>query len=930
MKCIDFLKKYYIFATYTIYLFLIKYLIAMKTHYRMSIMVLMAMVFAFNLKGQNRQVSEIEAFGYVEGMFKDRDVDYYTLCPIISTEDNSNWIFFVDANPMALWAHECYTIYVTKKTDINDLPIIKSTELDFPPENYKLVPYCLKERYTNTDMQINVRTHANRTEREFLNNGEGKTYAVIISGTRDIYMNTPHMWNDCSYIYQVLTKRYLVPKENIYPLISDGNDPAIDMIGINLRPISSPLDLDNDGNPELELAATKDNIKYALSNIKSKINPNDHLFIFITNHGSIMRDDKHKYYEDSYVGLWSKNSNVGDESRLFSKELKEMVMPFSDSGVNVNVILGSCNSGGFVEEFSDLRVVVSSAAKKEETAYASVDRNMYHNIFLYYWTSAVNGEDLNYNMINADYNGDSFVSMEEAFNYAVLKTEEHSRTICLFAPEDIQNPMYFSAPKRLGRDMAFDRIPNQPDAYNLVFRHDQPTFWNSHDLWTKNSLLNSSSTEHENPEYRDDHKFCYIYAKVYNNGSDKYFKGKKIALYWAQAGTYPDASWWNGKVKFNMEEPLGGKICERSIGAIEPGDSTQFLIFWHLPDEISENNSNLKHHYSFFAKIVDDSDTMADLSDFDAENNDNMAFSNVSVINRKDNIKSATLFFDNPDSISRKYGLHLGFRSDHDKEIFKYANLAVDMSWTVYNSYKKGRSLEIVPYTISPTSVQLLSENSCMTDIPMSAYVCGRMTVYFDFFKAKDVSETYVVDLIQTDENGKTVGGHTFVVESPVAINTLYKSESVLSYSGLTELVPLVDDEKTVRWFDSENRLVTADRVLKITPAMQHSSYSMVVTNSDGELSRNEMQNINNVGIKNIQPNGYVSDYIDIEMFEDSISGCEISIYSVTDGKLMLCRKPNAEEVNIRIDTTMLPNGIYTIVCTFDGLVVNNSKFIKI
>ncbi len=52
----------------------------MKTHYRMSILVLMAMVFAFNLKGQNRQVSEIEAFGYVEGMFKDRDVDYYTLC----------------------------------------------------------------------------------------------------------------------------------------------------------------------------------------------------------------------------------------------------------------------------------------------------------------------------------------------------------------------------------------------------------------------------------------------------------------------------------------------------------------------------------------------------------------------------------------------------------------------------------------------------------------------------------------------------------------------------------------------------------------------------------------------------------------------------------------------------------------------------------
>jgi len=84
-----------------------------------------------------------------------------------------------------------------------------------------------------------------------------RTYVVIISGGGDKYMNKPRYWNDCSFLYRTLRLRYGIPKNNIYPLMADGANPAPDtrLSGNNF--ISQSLDLDMDGNSEISRAATK-------------------------------------------------------------------------------------------------------------------------------------------------------------------------------------------------------------------------------------------------------------------------------------------------------------------------------------------------------------------------------------------------------------------------------------------------------------------------------------------------------------------------------------------------------------------------------------------------------------------------------------------------------------------------------------------------
>ena len=74
-----------------------------------------------------------------------------------------------------------------------------------------------------------------------------RTYAVILSGGVDKFSNYERYWNDCSFIYQTLVNKYGVPKQNIYPIMSDGDNPAVDMHCPSGSFVSQPLDLDFDG-----------------------------------------------------------------------------------------------------------------------------------------------------------------------------------------------------------------------------------------------------------------------------------------------------------------------------------------------------------------------------------------------------------------------------------------------------------------------------------------------------------------------------------------------------------------------------------------------------------------------------------------------------------------------------------------------------------
>lgn len=252
---------------------------------------------------------------------------------------------------------------------------------------------------------------------------EGQLYAVLINGGRNRLTNHERYWNDCAFLYRTLRNTYHVPQRNIFVLMSDGGAPDRDMLKADGTGfISSPADLDGDGQWDLTQAATRQAVVSTLDDLSRRLTPEDRLFLFVMDHGG--SDDE---WKSSFLWLWN-------DERLSDQMLASLLNGFNR--VSMSILMGQCYSGGFLDDLSREGRVVATACSGGEQSWACTDRA--YDEFVYHWTCAVNGADEAGNAVVADENGDGFVSMKEAFDYA----RSHDRRT--------ETPCYASWPEQLG------------------------------------------------------------------------------------------------------------------------------------------------------------------------------------------------------------------------------------------------------------------------------------------------------------------------------------------------------------------------------------------------------------------------------------------------------------------------------------------------
>lgn len=201
-----------------------------------------------------------------------------------------------------MWMHDCCVVTIPKMTEVNpqvSQKIMRSSPIglildvpDTPYENKGGKVYPLNPVIHNIPNEIGHRT-----------------YAIILNGGMYPEANYLAAWNSCSYVYRTLVQGYGVPKDHIYPLMSDGDDPAADTHDLaNKILISQNLDLDGDGVPEIKDAATKANINAVFSLLNNKMQPGDQLFFFGMDHGGRGKDCVGDSTIISYLCLWKPSS----------------------------------------------------------------------------------------------------------------------------------------------------------------------------------------------------------------------------------------------------------------------------------------------------------------------------------------------------------------------------------------------------------------------------------------------------------------------------------------------------------------------------------------------------------------------------------------------------------------------------------------------
>jgi len=340
---------------------------------------------------------------------------------IVKSPSFDGWFFFIDDHPWANWEHSCRYVFVNTIT--GEYQIIPSS---MPPDNIHRM-----ERLTSIG-PVGVKKKAKAFSRKFILeknisscSSPENLYAIIISGGYNPYNNWVRYWNDCAAIYSALTQVYGYPDDHIYVIMSDGTDPGLDRHHYDDTYDSSPLDLDEDGDDDIQYSATKANIANVFNALQAILDPEDSLFIYTTDHGS------QEAGQDALLLLWEES--IKDDE--FAIEVNKI-----NCG-EIMVVMEQCHSGGFVDDLSAQGRVIATACAYDESSWAMPPDYLYDE-FVYYWTEAVRGETPDHTPVDADADGDGNVSMEEAFTYA--RDQDTAE----------EEPQYDSIPPELGAEVS--------------------------------------------------------------------------------------------------------------------------------------------------------------------------------------------------------------------------------------------------------------------------------------------------------------------------------------------------------------------------------------------------------------------------------------------------------------------------------------------
>ena len=256
-------------------------------------------------------------------------------------------------------------------------------------------------------------------------------YVVVINGGMNKLMNHERYWNDCAFLYRTLRHDYHIPKRNFSLLLSDGGDPGPDMLREGGRGFaSSPDDLDGDGECDVWLSATYANVSATLTSLAGSMTSSDHLFLFFMDHGG--SDD----------GAWSSYLWLWGGEKLYDTALASLLDLFQIG--SMNILMGQCNSGGFIDNLQRSDCVIATACRGDELSWMCPDKP--YDEFVYHWICAVAGHDETGQRVNADVDHDGRVSMDEAFDYARRNDQSN------------ETPQYSSLPANIGRRWAFGGV----------------------------------------------------------------------------------------------------------------------------------------------------------------------------------------------------------------------------------------------------------------------------------------------------------------------------------------------------------------------------------------------------------------------------------------------------------------------------------------
>ena len=874
------------------------------------------------------------------------DYDYYIGIPAMQQVNKSMCLVFVDEEPGSGWEHPCKYVYLTR---VQGNAEIKHSIVDSvcPPTNITLRPIHKPNRYgANATMKPVVEKDLSNEPNE----AAGHTYAVILNGGMSPTSNKEHYWNDCSFIYKTLRNRYEVPKANIKVIMSDGTDEGADMDPIvGNEYISSPLDLDGDGQPDIEYAATKENLQQVLSEMAQKLTDNDHLLLFVTDHGGIDKTRNNK----TYMYLWN-------NAKLYPEELAAYLEPINAGFVSI--VMGQCYSGGFIEALKDTNRIIATASSATEMSFRST--TVPFNEFLYHWTSALNG----YDAFGNEVDGGEALPIVDAQLYAAkhdfyanngTKRAKETPQISYFTNSVASDLSLSCVPPTV--DIVFDEYkkpltselvikpydktitlsdlkgPYNQDLYVSMPLPEKYVFWNNPYIWYRN--------DEDGEEYPDSEKLViekgkliYVYFKVRNRGVKDYTtEDQTVRGYWTKSNVAINLDGWCGVVDScnHSIKHNGGTLGSVTLDSMPAGGSSINYFWYSFNKDDYKEASKPGFNMCTLIYIRDEyeSGTMPVDEDRIVEvwKTNKLGQSNLDIVSFP--YDSMRVCLSNLSLEKREFDIVL-LDSVGNIPLFRNARLSMNLSPDLSEAWNKGgQNGDYVEFDKNKENAVLLKSNvSKLKGLKMEPYQSGRIGLACNFFANEAITERkqYDIDVALVNSvTGKCVGGESFrIIQEPRPAITPLVNATVQD-NGKTMLEATnVDEEVVYKWYDATGTVVGTGATFEV-PAGAASNYTVrAEAVSDGAISDSTPVTAETSTIKAVDAQSRI-DAVDVRFYEAVPGGAKLCLTS-SDGRTPATYY-NVENgaSGYAIPATDLPSGIYQVTMIQNGTVTGVKKFVK-
>ena len=424
------------------------------------------------------------------------------------------------------------------------------------------------------------------------------TYALIINAVNNEYANYEEYWNECSFMYQTLTKRYNIPKSHIRVLMADGgSEGTISAVSTYRNTmVSLPTDLDGDGQNDVFGAATYYNIQDAIDSCQTKLTSLDHLFIFVVGDSEYDPDNLQMGTDGiAYLKLWNETIPPSHELPCFNFSAVNFAYGLEDVSAKTTMLLDISNSGDFVSNLEEagFQGTVMTSGRNDDLAFHSTYP---YGRFMYNWLCAKN---FKYNIhsntmymlpFSADLNNNGILTMEEAFYYAS-------------GLESATNPYYSSIPVTWGKYMSFKDIARDVDLYIRKSVNDtgneycppdyNPIFgsvtWNSPDIYLRNQQDGLTIHSHDTLDISLPGGKAYLYVMIRNDVNLNYpSTGQYLHLFWTDTRNLSlPTPRYTTVDNSDLDSTMYGAIATLPVASyISTGDSLLVYCEWNVPASI--------------------------------------------------------------------------------------------------------------------------------------------------------------------------------------------------------------------------------------------------------------------------------------------------------------------------------------------------------